>query len=80
MINATYVPNEHPTRKYPYLGEWISGDGIRTVVLFSEPKIGTVVFCDGDDMDDQVGDYSKSWSEENFVDCVGTIQLTNARL
>ena len=64
-------PEEEVT--YPYLG---LGSSEKIVVLFTAYGTGTCVWVEPG-FDFKVGDYSKTWTEDNFEHFDGTIELVN---
>lgn len=61
-------------QKYPYLG--ICPDG--TVVLFSGPKTGVVIYIQNPESKyNYIGEYSSEWFELSFEPLCGKVTLSN---
>ena len=63
------------TKKYPYLGIYINEEGERTVVLFTDIKLGTCIYSTI--QLNEVGRYAENWHEPKFQLFNGEITLKN---
>lgn len=50
-------------------------DGEKTIVLFNDEKAGVVVYSNNDN--DNLGDYSTTWAENDFENFNGKLELFN---
>jgi hypothetical protein len=63
------------TKKYPYLGIYINEEGERTVVLFTDIKLGTCVYSTIEV--NKIGISAGDWHEQKFQLFNGEITLKN---
>lgn len=76
-MESTIINNTQEFKEYPCLGKYRTSDPNQTfVVLFSQPKIGMVVYT-GDIKLWKVGYYSEKWQMSCFDKCIDEIKLKN---
>lgn len=71
----TIPANPVPVYDYPKLMYCLSDKSL--VVLFTAPKVGTVVNCRNADERHRVGSHQYEWNEIDFRDFIGVVELEN---